>query len=80
LPEARRLHGGAATVTGAVPESGAATARWLAEEGARVVLADGEEGAGVAAAGGTGAAGFLVDVMDSGAVRAPRRDQGVKTR
>jgi NAD(P)-dependent dehydrogenase (short-subunit alcohol dehydrogenase family) len=66
----RGLDGKVAVVTGAASGIGAAAARRLAEEGARVVVADLSDEAGGAVAAEVGGLYVRVDVTDSDGVRA----------
>lgn len=65
-----RLEGRPTLVTGAASGIGAATARRLAAEGARVVVADVDEGGARAVAGETDAVVVAMDVTDTASVRA----------
>lgn len=64
------LNGVAAIVTGGASGLGGATARLLAERGAKVAIFDVNAEAGEAAAAGIGGAFFKVDVTDDAAVAA----------
>lgn len=66
MPEALRLVGRVAIVTGAARGIGAATARRLAEEGARVLLAD-QEAEVTAVAAEIGGVALALDLTQSGA-------------
>ncbi len=66
LPEAQRLRGRAAIVTGAARGIGAATARRFAEEGARVLLTDREEEV-EAVASEIGGVALRLDITEPGA-------------
>lgn len=65
-----RLEGKVALVTGAASGIGAATARQLAAEGARVAVADVQEEAARAVAGEVDGAAVVMDVSDATSVRA----------
>ena len=67
---AQRLQGRVAVVTGAGSGIGLATARRLAEEGAKVVCADFDDKSGKAAADEVGGRYVMVDVADDQQVRA----------
>jgi NAD(P)-dependent dehydrogenase (short-subunit alcohol dehydrogenase family) len=69
-PVCRRLVGRTAVITGAGSGIGLATARRLADEGARVVAADIDAAAGEAAARETGGIFVPADVTDPGQVEA----------
>ena len=70
LPPSMRLEGRSALVTGGAQGIGAAIARRLRAEGARVVIGDVNEEGAVSVAGEIGAEAVLLDVTDAAAAAA----------